>query len=163
MAGARSMGMTVIAAMSLVVGLLGLVGSASMVSDGLGITHIGTATSGPTVGSTSAPPPGDTSTRVRVTLFGVVRVMLSLVLVVGAVGTIGVRPSGRRASLVYAVGWIVVGGLEPWLLGYRFGWQVVASAAYPFLLLMLFNDPGWKAAFAPRNTADAGPARERLS
>jgi hypothetical protein len=154
MAGARSMGMSVIAALSFAVGILGLLGSASMVSDGLGITHIGTATSGPTVGNTSAPPPSDASTRVRITLFGVARVVLSLVLVAGAVGTLGVTPLGRRASLAYAVGWIVVGGIEPWLLRYRFGWQVVASAAYPFLLLMLFNDPGWKAAFTPARATD---------
>ncbi len=149
MAGGRSMGMTVIAALSLLVGVLGLVGSAGMVSDGLGITHLGSATSGPTVGTTSAPPPSEASTRLRVTLFGAIRVVLSVLLVVGAVGTIGVRPSGRRASLAYAVGWIVAGGIEPWALGYRFGWQVVASAAYPFLLLGLFNSPAWKAAFAP--------------
>jgi hypothetical protein len=143
------MGMTVIAALSLLVGVLGLVGSAGMVSDGLGITHLGSATSGPTVGSTSAPPPSEASARMRVTLFGAIRVVLSVLLVVGAVGTIGMRPSGRRASLAYAVGWIVAGGIEPWALRYRFGWEVVASAAYPFLLLALYNGPAWKAAFAP--------------
>ncbi len=141
--------MTVIAALSLLIGVLGLVGSAGMVSDGLGLTHLGSATSGPAVGSTSAPPPSDASTRLRVTLFGVVRVALCVLLVVGAVGTMGMRPSGRRFSVVYAVGWIVAGGIEPFVLRYRFGWEVVASAAYPFLLLALFNSPAWKAAFAP--------------
>jgi hypothetical protein len=149
MAGARSISMTVIAALSLVMGVLGLIGSAGMVGDGLGITHVGSATSGPTVGNTVAPPPSDASTRVRVTLFGVIRGVLSLLLVVGAVGTLGVRPSGRQFSLGYAVGWIMAGGIEPWALRYRFGWEVVASAAYPFLLLAIFNRPAWKTAFAP--------------
>jgi hypothetical protein len=147
--------MTAIAALSLLFGVTSLVGSAGMVSDGLGITHIGSATSGPTVGSTSAPPPSEASTRVRITLFGAIRLVLSLLLVVGAVGTMGVSPSARRASLAYAVGWIVVGGIEPWALRYRFGWEVVASAAYPFLLLALFNRPAWKAAFARASAPEA--------
>lgn len=158
MASGRSMVMTLIAALSLLIGVLGLIGSVGMISDGLGITRLGSATSGPTVGTTSAPPPSDASTRARVTLFGALRVALSLLLVVGAVGTMGVRPSGRRASLAYAVGWIVVGAIEPWALRYRFGWEVVASAAYPFLLLALFNSPAWKAAFAPASGSDAEAA-----
>jgi hypothetical protein len=149
------MSMTVIAALSLLIGVLGLIGSVGMIGDGLGITHLGTATSGPSVGSSSAPPPSDASMRVRVTLFGILRLALSMLLVVGAVGTMGVRPSGRRASLTYAAGWIVLGGIEPWALRYRFGWEVVASAAYPFLLLAVFNHPAWKAAFAPASTPDA--------
>jgi hypothetical protein len=147
--------MTTVAAFSLLIGVLGLIGSASMISDGLGITQIGSATSGPTVGSSAAPPPGDASTRLRVSLFGALRGALSLALVVGAVGTLGVQPYGRRASLAFAIGWIVIGGIEPWLLRYRFGWEVVASAAYPFLLLLLFTRPKWRAAFAPLGGADA--------
>jgi hypothetical protein len=155
MAGGRTMTMTVIAALSLLMGVLGMIGSVGMVGDGLGITHLGSATSGPSVGSSSAPPPSDASMRVRVTLFGVLRLALSMVLVVGAVGTMGVRSSGRRASLVYAVGWIVLGGVEPWALRYRFGWEVVASATYPFLLLAVFNLPTWKAAFSPADSPKA--------
>jgi hypothetical protein len=147
--GQRTLAMTTVAAFSLLIGMLGLIGSASMVSDGLGITRIGSATSGPTVGTNVAPPPGEASMRVRVAAFGVARGLLSLLLVVGAIGTFGVRPSGRRASLAYATGWIVIGAVEPWALRYRFGWEVVASAAYPFLLLLLFNGPRWRAAFSP--------------
>ena len=155
MAGARSMVMTLIAALSLLIGVLGLIGSVGMIGDGLGLTHLGSATSGPTVGTTTAPPPSDLSTRTRIILFGALRAALSLLLVVGAVGTMGVRPSGRRASIAYAVGWIVLGGIEPWALRYRFGWEVVASATYPFLLLVLFNSPAWKAAFAPAGATEA--------
>lgn len=151
MAGARSMLMTLIAALSLLIGVLGLIGSVSMISDGLGITRLGSATSGPTVGSTSAPPPSDANTRARIVVFGALRLALSLLLAVGAVGTMGVTPSGRRASLAYAAGWIAVGAIEPWALHYRFGWEVMASAAYPFLLLAVFNSPAWRVAFAPAN------------
>ena len=156
MIGARSMGMTVVAALSLLIGVLGLIGSASMVSDGLGLTHLGSATSGPMVGSTSAPPPSAESMAALVTVFGGLRVALSVLLVVGAVGTLGVRPSGRKASLAYAVGWIVTGGIEPFALHYQFGWPVVASAAYPFLLLAVFSSPAWKAAFS-HTPSKSGP------
>lgn len=156
MSGGRSILMIAIAALSLLFGLIGMIGSVSMIGDGLGLTHVGSATSGPTVGTTTAPPPTDTSTRARIVIFGVLRLALSMLLVVGAVGTMGVRPSGRRASLAYAIGWIVLGGLEPWALRYRFGWEVMASAAYPFLLLALFNSPAWRAAFVPARATDVG-------
>ena len=70
-----------------------------------------------------------------------------------AVGTLGVRPAGRRCSLAFAAGWIVLGGIEPLALHYRFGWPVVVSALYPFLLLAVFSRPSWKAAFAPERAA----------
>ncbi len=145
----RTLFITLIAALSMLVGVLSLLGSTAIISDGLGITHLGSATSGPTVGTTSAPPPDAATASARVVLFGAVRLVLSILLVVGAVGTLGVRPAGRRYSLAYAVGWIVVGGIEPFVLRYRFGWEVVASALYPFLLLALFSRPAWKAAFVP--------------
>jgi hypothetical protein len=153
MAGGRTLVMAVIAALSLLIGVMGVMGSVSMVGDGLGLTHVGSATSGPTVGSTTAPPPSDTNMRARIVIFGVLRLALSMVLVVGSVGTMGVRPSGRRASLTYAAGWIVLGAIEPWALRYRFGWEVLASAAYPFLLLALFNSPSWRTAFASASMA----------
>jgi hypothetical protein len=151
--------MALIAALSLMIGVIGLIGSTSMISDGLGFTHIGTATSGPSVGNTSDPPPDARSMAARITVFGGLRLALSMLLVVGAVGTLGVRPSGRKASLAYAVGWIVMGGIEPLALRYRFGWPVVASAAYPFLLLALFNSPAWRAAFAPSPPASEAQVR----
>ena len=152
MAGSRTFAMTLIASLSLLVGVMGVVGSASMVTDGLGLTRIGSATGGPAVGTTSAPPPAAARASAPVVLFGAVRGVLSLLLVFGAVGTLGARPAGRRCSLLFAVGWIVLGGIEPLALGYRFGWPVVASALYPFLLLALFNRPSWRAAFAPART-----------
>ena len=140
--------MTLIAALSLLVGVLSLIGSTAIISDGLGLTRIGSASSGPSVGTTTAPPPAAATASARVVLFGAVRFVLSILLLVGAVGTLGVKPTGRTCSLAYAAGWIVAGGIEPFVLRYRFGWEVVASAAYPFLLLALFSRPAWKAAFA---------------
>ena len=55
------------------------------------------------------------------------------------------------------MGWIVLGGVEPLALGYRFGWPVVVSAIYPFLLLLSFNRPSWKAAFAGGRRAAPAP------
>ena len=89
------------------------------------------------------------SSDLMVVLFGVIRALLSMMLVVGAVGMLWVRPAGRRFSLAFAVGWIVLGGIEPFILGYAFGWPVFISALYPFRLLALFNSPGWRKAFAP--------------
>jgi len=142
--------MTLVAALSLLVGVMGVVGSGSMVSDGLGLTRIGSATGGPSLGTTSAPPPAASA---PVVVFGALRGVLAVLLVIGAVGTLGVRPSGRRFSLIFAAGWIVLGGIEPLALGYLFGWPVVVSALYPFLLLALFSRPAWKAAFAPARPA----------
>jgi hypothetical protein len=144
-AATRSFGMMAIAALSLFVGVAGLIGSGAVISDGLGLTRIGTVTGAPSVGTTAAPPPAGVN--VAVVGFGVARLALSVVLLVGAIGTLWVRPSGRRWSLAFAVGWILLGGIEPFALGYRFGWPVVTSALYPFLLLALFNSPSWRAAF----------------
>lgn len=154
MSGTRTFAMTLIASLSLLVGIMGVIGSASMVSDGLGLTQIGSASSGPSVGTTTAPPSA-TGANPAVVLFGVLRGLLSVLLLVGAMGTFGMRPSGRRYSLLFAVGWIVLGGIEPLALGYAFGWPVVVSALYPFLLLALFNSPRWRQAFA------AGPGEAR--
>ena len=50
--------MTAIAALSLFVGVSGVIGSAAVVTDGIGLTRVGSVTGAPTVGTTSAPPPG---------------------------------------------------------------------------------------------------------
>ncbi|HKQ57023.1 MAG TPA: hypothetical protein VJY35_04075 [Candidatus Eisenbacteria bacterium] len=141
----KSFAITLVGALSLLLGVLSIVGSATMVSDGLGMTRIGTATSAPEIGTTSAPPPEMAG---RVVAFGVARGLLSILLVIGAVGTLFLRPYGRACSLAYAIGWIIVGGLEPWALRYQFGWPVVVAALYPFLLMAMFNRRSWKAAFA---------------
>lgn len=139
--------MTVIAALSLFVGVSGLVGSTAVVSDGLGLTRVGTVSGAPTVGTTGAPPPAS-GVNGAVVASGAIRGVLSLLLVAGAIGTLWVRPSGRRFSLIFAVSWILLGAIEPFALGYAFGWPVVTSALYPFLLLAMFNSPSWRAAFA---------------
>lgn len=146
MASTRTLGMTAIAALSLFVGVAGLIGSGAVISDGLGLTRIGTVTGAPSVGTTAAPPPAGLNA--AVVGFGAARLVLSVLLLVGAIGTLWVRPSGRRYSIAFAVGWILLGAIEPFALGYRFGWPVVTSALYPFLLLALFNSPSWRAAFS---------------
>lgn len=148
--------MTLIAALSLFVGVSGLLGSATVISDGLGLTQLGTVTGAPHVGTTSAPPPAGRPVEPMVVTFGSVRAILSMFLVAGAIGTLWVRPSGRRFSLVFAVGWIVLGIVEPLALHYAFGWPVVVSALYPFLLMLAFNSPGWRAAFARAPAAAGG-------
>lgn len=148
MAAPRTLGMTLIAALSLFVGVSGLIGSTAVVSDGLGLTRIGTVTGAPSVGTSSAPPPA-AGVNGMVVAFGTVRAILSALLLAGAVGTLWVRPSARRFSLAFAIGWIVLGGVEPFALGYAFGWPVVVSSLYPFLLLAVFNSPSWRAAFRP--------------
>jgi hypothetical protein len=148
--------MIVIAALSLFVGVSGLLGSAAVVSDGLGLSRFSTVASAPTVGTSSAPPPERTVDG-AVVAFGAVRALLSLLLIAGAIGTLWVRPSARRLSLAFAVGWIVLGIVEPLALHYVFGWPVVVSALYPFLLLLVFNSPSWRAAFAgTRAASNAG-------
>lgn len=157
MRSARSAGMTLVAALSLFVGVSGIIGSTAVISDGLGLTRIGTVSSAPAIGTTAAPP-GMAAVNARVVIFGAARGILAVLLVMGAVGTLWVRPSGRRCSLVFAVGWIVLGAVEPFALGYAFGWPVFVSALYPFLLLALFNSPAWRGAFAPV-PAEGSPPR----
>ena len=140
--------MTTIAALSLFVAVSGLIGSTAVISDGLGLTRIGTVTGAPSVGTSAAPPPA-AAVNAMVVTFGAARGVLSILLVVGAIGTLWVRPNGRRFSLLFAVGWILLGVVEPLALGYQFGWPVVTAALYPFLLLAVFNSPSWRAAFAP--------------
>jgi len=154
----RTLLMTLIGSLSLLVGVLSLLGSTAIVSDGLGLTRIGSATSGPSVGTTAAPPHA-AAAAARVVAFGAIRFVLSILLVVGAVGTFGVTPAGRRCSIAYATGWIALGAIEPLALHYQFGWQVVVSALYAFLLLGLFSRPAWRAAFA----SSARPERPRAS
>jgi len=151
--------MVLIAALSLFVGISGLMGSAAVVSDGLGLSRFSTVAGAPSVGTTSAPPT-EHAVNARVVAFGVVRALLSLLLIAGAVGMLWVRPSARRFSLAFAVGWILLGIVEPWALHYVFGWPVVVSALYPFLLLFVFNSPSWRAAFAPAraSTGDGTPS-----
>ena len=155
MAAPRTLGMTLIAALSLFAGVSGLIGSTAMISDGLGLTRIGAVASAPTVGTTGAPPP-TASVNGTMAAFGAIRGALSVILIVGAVGTLWVRPSGRRCSLAFAAGWIVLGVIEPLALGYAFGWPVVTSALYPFLLLALFNSPSWRMAFAHASVSEPG-------
>jgi hypothetical protein len=153
----RTLWMTLVAALSLFAGVSGLIGSTAMISDGLSLTRIGAATSAPTVGTTGAPPPTG-PVNGTVVAFGAIRGILSVLLLVGAVGTLWVRPSGRRWSLVFAMGWIVLGAVEPFALHYRFGWPVVTSALYPFLLLALFNSPSWRTAFAQAHDRKDAPS-----
>src|SRR5262245_30857203 len=153
----RTAGMTIVAALSLFVGVSGLLGSAQVVSDGLGLSSFGTVARAPSVGTTGAPPPETRGVDATMAAFGVMRVLLSLSLVVGAIGTLWVKPSGRRFSLGFATGWIVLGILEPLALHYAFGWPVVVSALYPFLLMFVFNSPSWRAAFARVPAASSGP------
>ena len=150
--------MALIAALSLFVGISGIMGSAAVVSDGLGLTALGTVTGAPYVGTTASPPPAERQVEPIVVVFGAVRAALSALLIAGAIGTLWVRRSGRRFSLVFASGWIALGIVEPLALHYRFGWPVVVSALYPFLLLFAFNSPGWRAAFAggPAGASKAG-------
>jgi hypothetical protein len=37
-----------------------------------------------------------------------------------------------------------------------FGWPVVVSALYPFLLLAMYSRPAWRRAFAPARAAPPG-------
>jgi hypothetical protein len=154
----RTVGMTLIAALSLFVGISGVLGSAAVVSDGLGLSRFSTVAGAPSVGTTSAPP-SEHAVNAAVVAFGVVRALLSLLLIAGGIGTLWVRPSARRYSLVFAAGWIVLGVVEPLALHYMFGWPVVVSALYPFLLLFAFNSPSWRAAFAgaPASAGEATP------
>lgn len=151
----RTTGMILIAALSLFVGVSGLLGSAAVVSDGLGLSRYSTVASAPNVGTTSAPPP-ERAVNGAVVAFGAVRALLSLLLIAGAIGTLWVRPSARRLSLAFAAGWIVLGIVEPLALHYVFGWPVVVSAIYPFLLLLVFNSPAWRAAFAGTRAVPGG-------
>ena len=142
MAQRRTAGMIVIGILSILIGLMGLVLSVGMVLEGLGVD----------VAFASMP---GTAKGPIVAAFGLARLVVCFALIASGFGMFSVSPRARRIAIRVSVAWLVLNVVEPLVLGYPMT-QVLAGSLYPILLLVVFNLPGWRAAFAP--AAAARPA-----
>jgi hypothetical protein len=131
----RTAGMTVIGALSILLGLFGLVNSWMMLRTGLGQA----APMASSLGISSGP---------LVVCFAVARAIVSLILIVSGMGVLRVAASARPMSLSLAAIWILLNAIEPAALHYSY-LRVVFTTLYPIVLLIVFSLPGWKLAFAP--------------
>ena len=139
----RTAGMTVVGALSILLGLFGLVNSWLMLRTGLGLT----AAADSPLGISAGP---------LVVCFAVARAIVSLVLIVSGMGVLRVAASARTMSLSLAAIWILLNAIEPAVLHYPY-LRVVFTTLYPVVLLIVFNLPGWKLAFtsgAPHTVGD---------
>ncbi|HEX2254201.1 MAG TPA: hypothetical protein VHQ65_13100 [Thermoanaerobaculia bacterium] len=80
---------------------------------------------------------------------GLAGAAFAALLAAGGVGTWQVRPYGRRLALIAAAGSVALLVVAAAVAGFAW-WMVLAGSAYPVLLLVLYNLPRWRAAFAAR-------------
>lgn len=78
---------------------------------------------------------------------GLAGAFFAVMLAAGAIGTWLVKPFGRTLSLAAAGGILILNVLAVVLLGLPISFLLV-GAIYPVILLVVFNLPSWKAAFA---------------
>lgn len=142
MAQRRTAGMIVIGILNILIGLMGLLLSVGMVLEGFGVD----------VAMASVP---GTAKGPIVAAFGLARLAVSFALIASGFGMFSVSPRSRSIALRFSVAWLVLNVAEPLLLHYPMT-QVLAGSLYPVILLIVFNLPGWRAAFAP--VAAATPA-----
>lgn len=126
MANKRTVGMAVVAVISFVLGGMIAIGNTIEV-------FRGTTFDGRVVDVTAG-------------TLGLTGAFFAAILVVGAVGTWLVRPYGRTLSVTAAGGMVILNVLAVVLLSLPSSFLVV-GAAYPVILLILFNLPTWKLAF----------------
>lgn len=73
--------------------------------------------------------------------------ILSGMLISGGTGILNGRADGRRKSLTYAWISVILHGIWLVLSGFHTTPMALAGAVYPVVLLVLLNQPDWKAAF----------------
>ena len=124
----RTIGMTIVAIVSLLLGV-------SMA-----------------IGNTAEVIRGETFDGIPVTramgVLGLAGAVFAALLAAGGLGTWQVKPYGRRFSLLAAGGTILTMALAVVLFGLSFGFFLL-GVVYPVLVLILYNLPGWRAAFRP--------------
>lgn len=90
-------------------------------------------------------------------VLGIASVLLSLVLVIGGMGTWLIKAYGRTFSLIAAVGELAVMVVAVVVLSMPLSYLIV-GAVYPVILFVVFNLPRWRAVFSHMDTAPVSGA-----
>jgi hypothetical protein len=138
MAAKRTIGITIMAVLNILLGLIGFIASCRMLLSGFGVAL------------PSAAPPAATEGLIRgpmVVEFALGRMVVSVGMLIGGVLVMKMSPRGRALSLQFATAWLLLNFVEPYFLQYPYA-TVLLGSLYPVFVLILFNLPGWKAAFA---------------
>ena len=123
--------MTTVAVLNLILGAIATLGSAAKIAIDLGMA--GSPAAGPTP---------------MVLAFGLVRVVVSLLLIASGIGVLKMRPWGRTCGIAAGALWILVNLAEPLVLHKPMTGEFVWGSLYSAILLALFLRPGWTRAFA---------------
>ncbi|MBV7334288.1 hypothetical protein KFU94_39840 [Chloroflexi bacterium TSY] len=83
-----------------------------------------------------------------IALLGLAGAVFAALLLAGGVGSWLVKPFGRRLSLLASAGTLLLNAVATVI--YRFPFErFVIGAVYPVVLLFVFRLPSWKKAFVP--------------
>ena len=134
----RTGGMTAIAVLDVLLGVLAILVSCQMLMSGLQ----GTAGAHAPAGGAAA--------------FALVRIALGVALIVAGLGMFRMARWTRSLSIGIGVVWVVLNVLEPILLHYPM-LQVVMGSIYPIVLIAVFQLPSWKRAFSSAPTVASTP------
>lgn len=143
MAARRTIGITIMAVLSVLIGLLSFIGQFPRLLSGLG------------VGLPSQPTQAGSGELIRgpmVVEFAIGRMVVGLGILIGGVLMMKMSPRGRALTLQFATAWLLLNLVEPYFLQFPYA-TVLLGSIYPVIALILFNLPGWKAAFGSRPSA----------
>ena len=143
MAAKRTIGITIMAVLNILLGLGSFIGSFAKLLSGFGGTPPGAA------------PPASSEGLIRgpmVVEFALGRMVVSLGILIAGVLLLRMSPRGRALTLQFATAWVLLNLVEPYFLQYPYA-NVLLGSLYPVIALILFNLPGWKAAFGSRSPA----------
>lgn len=146
----RTGGMTAVAVLNFIFGGWTVLGSLLIVLGGGLLAAFGgaVAASGESGGATAA------GAGIGITLVGLLSLCAGLLLVVGGIGILKMKPWARQACLAYAGIAVIVNLAGIALLGTGFGIGQIVGFAYPALLAYLFlANPQWKQAFSASSSA----------
>ncbi len=146
----RTGGMTAVAVVNFILGGWGVLGSLFLVLGGGLLAAFGGAVSasGESGGGAVA------GAGIGITLVGLLSLCAGLLLVVGGIGILKMKPWARQACLAYAGIAVVVNLAGIALLSTGFGVTQILGFAYPAILAYLFlANPQWKQAFTPATGA----------
>lgn len=141
MAAKRTIGITIMAVLNMLLGLIGFIASCRMLMSGLGVALPSQAPQAATEGLIRGP---------MVVEFALGRMVVSIGILIAGVLVMKMSPRGRALTLQFATAWLFLNLVEPYFLQYPY-MTVLIGSLYPVLALIVFNLPGWRAAFASRS------------
>ncbi|MCW5777180.1 MAG: hypothetical protein KIS87_12150 [Phycisphaeraceae bacterium] len=140
----RTGGMTAVAVLNFILGGWGMLGGLFLALGGGLLAVFGGAV------SASGESGGGAGAGIGLTLVGLLGLFAGLLLVVGGVGILKMKPWARRACLAYAGIAVIVNLAGIALLSTGFGLTQIIGFAYPAIIAYLFlANPQWKQAFTP--------------